>query len=338
MLHTLVAGLGRAGAGLHLRVLAKARAAAGELFQPGPVLACDPMEHACTEQRGVTVVDSVRTAAGLADPSRTAVHVCTPPVRRPELLRELAGLGYRRIIVEKPLAADSDEYAQIASLRERYGLNLAVVAHWLESALTTRLARLLAGSGRGRLRSIRFAQHKPRFHRSLVTSGHPTAFDVELPHSLGVVLRLAGPAGLVAAECSDMRCGHVVAPRMGAGAMTLRHDSGVLSELRSDLTAPVRERSITLEFEHGRVTGHYPLSDDDDHAQLIVDGAEPEVFPDDALTAFMLRAYRDFAAGRTAEHFGLHGDVVRLMTAAKRCGLPTGAEGTGAEGSRAHAG
>lgn len=318
MLHTLVAGLGRAGSGLHLRALAKAAAADGEPF--GPVFGCDPDPATRAAQHGITTVGSVREAAALADPAAAVVHVCTPPTGRYELLSELAGLGYRRFVLEKPIAADLADYRRVAAMRERFGLDIAVVAHWLDAELTGRITRLAADDTRGPLRAITFDQHKPRFLRGLA-QGHPTAFDVELPHSLGVVLRLAGSAELVEAECADLRCDGVVTPRMGGARMVLRHRGGVVSELRSDLTAPVRERRIVLEFEHGRITGHYPLSEHDHHAQLVIDGDAPQVFPDDALTSFVRRAYRHFAAGG-GEHgtFGLHGEIVELTTTAKqRC-------------------
>lgn len=316
MLHTLVVGLGRAGAGLHLRALAKARDADGDLF--GPVLGCDPDPAARAAQRGITTAGSLREAAELADPAEAVVHLCTPPADRYRQLTELAGLGYRRFVVEKPVAVDLAEYSRIAALRARFGLDIAVVAHWLDSELVERMTRLAADGVRGPLRAITFDQHKPRFQRSR-GPGHPTAFDVELPHSLGVVLRLAGPAELVDAECADLRCGGQVVPRMGGARMVLRHRGGVVSELRSDLTAPVRQRQVRLEFEHGRITGHFPLSEHDHHAQLVVDDGLPEVFADDALTRFVRRAHRHFATGGGAHGtFELHGEVVELTGAAKQ--------------------
>ena len=331
MLHTLVVGLGRAGAGLHLRVLAKARAEADGVFSAGPVVACDQEPVDPPADPDVLLVDSPPAAAELVPPSETVVHVCTPPLGRLELLTELADLGFRRLIVEKPLAADAREHADIERLRAERGLELVVVAHWLDSPLTERLRALIASRSLGRLRSLSFAQHKPRFRRSLTTSGHPTAFDVEVPHSLGVALDLAGPAELVGAECADMAVGDAHLSGMGAAALVLHHRGGATTEIRSDLTAPVRQRRVVLEFTEGRATGHYPVSEEDDHAQLSTGDGRAEVFRDDALTAFVLRTYRRFRDSAGDDRFALHGDVVRLIAEAKLRSRPLDGRRAGKE-------
>lgn len=329
MLHSLVVGLGRAGSGLHLRVLAQARERDRDLFHSGAIIACDhapearrALTGAGESENGVTVAESVRAAAELVPPARTVVHLCTPPEDRPGLLGELAQLGFHRVIVEKPLAVDTDGLAEIIRLRERYGLRLAVVAQWLDAELTRRLGALIEQRTLGELRSISFRQHKPRFTHSMATGGHPTAFDVEIPHSLGVALRLAGPAELLDASWTDMCCDAIVLPRMGGARLALRHHGGVHTAIVSDLTAPVRERRITLEFERGSAIGHFPLSEHDHHAQLRVHGADDQwsVFPDNALTEFVLRTYRRFRDldSQPDDVFGLHCGVIRLLSAAKR--------------------
>ncbi|MGW3467620.1 hypothetical protein ACWDKQ_03945 [Saccharopolyspora sp. NPDC000995] len=322
MLQPFVVGLGRAGAGLHLPVLAKARAAASELFRPGPVVACDPDPNKRPATPGVTTVDSARAAAQRLDPDGTVVHLCTPPQNRAETLAVLAELGFQRFIIEKPLATGVDELGEISALRGRHGLDPAVVTHWLDSELTRRLLSLIRQQPLGELRSIAVAQHKPRFTRSTGVDGHPTAFDVEIPHSLGVVLHLAGPATVRHAKWTDMHGPSAVLPRMGSAQLVLQHHNGVVTEIFSDLTAPVKQRQITLEFDRGQAIGHYPISDSDDHAQLVIRGESPsrEVFCDDALTSFMVRAYRHFQAAARGDHgtFDLHCDVVGLLTAAKR--------------------
>ncbi|SFS73086.1 Gfo/Idh/MocA family oxidoreductase [Saccharopolyspora flava] len=312
MLQPFVIGLGRAGSGLHLRVLAQAREVAPGLFADGPVVACDPDVR--RHRPDVTLVDSIGAAAASLDPHRTVVHVCTPPQGRAGLLAELAEHGFRRVIAEKPLATSLEELAAIETIRDRHDMDIAVVSHWLESRLTEHLIGLVA---RGGLRSVTFDQDKPRFTRSCATTGHPTAFDVELPHSLGVVLRLAGAAELAEAECADMRVADTVLPRLGSARLVLDHAGGVRSEIRSDLTAPIRRRRISLELDSGTVVGHYPIGADDDHAQLEINGRRV-VFRDDALTRWMVRAYvhHHRPAG---EHgtFDLHADIIRLLTAAK---------------------
>lgn len=324
MLRTLVVGLGRAGAGLHLPVLAGLRKRTGPEgpFADAPVVACDP-ELATVP--GTVAVDSIERAMGLLDPARTVVHVCTPPTGRVDVVAELAGLGFTRFVVDKPLAATVADADAIEALRDRHGLDVVVVAHWLTAALTARLEDVVRSGRFGALRALTVAQHKPRFTRTVATAGHPTAFDVEVPHSLGVVLRLAGPAELVDATWSDLTCvGHVV-PRMGGARMTLRHGGGLQTSVHSDLMSPTRQRRITLRLDHAMVTADYPLGDEDDHAQLRVVAAgrdERAVFPDDALAEHLLAAYRHFAGERDPGLADLapHREVVRLLEAAKtRC-------------------
>lgn len=347
MLQTFVIGLGRAGAGLHVSVLSRLRerSSARQLFADEPLVVCDPRFASSDDlddvlrcwnvrgwdgqgaAQGTVLIDSVTHASRLLDPERTVIHVCTPPAVRLEIIEQLARDGFRKFLVEKPLALDERTLADIERVRRRWSLHLVVVAQWLVSTLTVRLQELAHSAALGELRSLSFLQRKPRFSRSLATHNHPTAFDVELPHSVGVALRLAGDARLSDAACTDLVVGDTIIPRMGSARLTLQHDCGVRTEIISDLTSPVRQRRVALQFDRGLAIGHYPGSQDDDHAQLRItvdgeslSGAESRsVFPDDALAAFLLRAYQRFSASEAdQDDFALNAAGVRLLCAAKR--------------------
>ncbi|MGV9889142.1 Gfo/Idh/MocA family protein [Streptomyces sp. NPDC003395] len=350
MLQPLVVGLGRSGSGLHLRTLvrlARRSAAAGDPLVALPAVGCDPRARALRPLGApgeVTVVATLEEALAHVDPARTVAHVCTPPRLRHELIAELAGHGVRRLIVEKPLATSPDELDALVRLRQEAGLDLVVVAHWTSSRLAARLRRLIRGRHLGALRRITVDQHKPRFQRSLTSDGHTSALDVEIPHSLALALDLAGPAELRTARCWDLLCEDRRLPGLGGAHVELEHRSGVVTLLRSDLGAPVRQRSVVCAFEGGTVTAHFPLSEDDDHAQLLVvpfdRGAQPpdglpggpgavagaghHVFRDDALTAFLEDTYRGFATGGAgaaqgagAAGFPLACAATRLLCAAR---------------------
>ncbi|MCK2241558.1 MULTISPECIES: Gfo/Idh/MocA family oxidoreductase [unclassified Crossiella] len=327
MLQTFVVGLGRAGAELHLPILLRARES-GEhprLFDPGPVIACDTSAPE-TAPAGVVVAGSIAEAAAQLEPIRAVVHLCTPPTSRPTLLAELADHGFRKIIVEKPLATSIADLARLSELRQRRWLDLVVVAQWQSSALTQRLEDLVRGGQLGPLRRISMAQHKSRFRRSLASAGHPTAFDVELPHSVGVALRLAGRAELVDSGATDLVSEGRTRTGLGGAWLTLQHGGGVRTEITSSLTSPVRERRITLSFDGGEAVGHYPVSADDHHAQLSVRTPERVVnlsFPDDSLTAFLLHTYRRYQRqAPSTTSLVLQCEVVRLLAEAKaRAGL-----------------
>ncbi|CRK59493.1 FIG00870175: hypothetical protein [Alloactinosynnema sp. L-07] len=311
MLGSLVVGLGRAGTALHLPVLRRLR-------PHQPVVAFDP--HRTLDLPGVTATDSLTHAASITDPASTVVHLCTPPAARVAPLTELAELGFRRILVEKPLAANSVELAEILRLRDAAGLDLLPVGQWRSSELTRRLRATLAAGNLGRARSITIVQTKPRFGRA--GDDHPTAFDVELPHSVLLALLLAGPAKVTAATCSDMLLGDTVHPAMGGATVQLRHDSGIVTEIRTDLTSPVRERRVTVDLDGGTLVGHFAVSDADDHAQLRVNTQGQQlrsVFADDSLGAFLRLAYSHFAGEeRIADEPETGVAVVELITAAKR--------------------
>jgi predicted dehydrogenase len=238
-----------------------------------------------------------------------------------EVLTELAGLGYRKILVEKPVALQESELLHIERLRRASDLELVVVAPWLASTLTERIESIVQEAPLGRLRSISVLQRKSRFSRSMAGSGHPTAFDVEMPHAVGVALALAGGATVRDARCEDMAFGDVVIPRMGRAWLDLEHGGRTRTLIHSDMTSPARERRITLDFEQGKVVGHYASGEDDNTAQLWTRAGSlvtRVVFRDDSLSTFMARTYEQFATpGVPDRDLALHCDVVRLLAQAK---------------------
>jgi predicted dehydrogenase len=349
MLRTLIVGFGRAGRELHLPALRAAReATSGDSpFEPAPSLVVDP--GAAGDGDGVVRPGSLLDACRALDPERTVVHLCTPPTVRSGLLGELARNGFRKLIVEKPLAADRAELEAVAGLAARHALDVIVVGHWLASELVARLRARLDHGELGALRHLEFRQHKPRFDRTLRGDDHPTAFDVEVPHSLGLALHLAGPARLVDAGCGDMVVGGRTVPWMGRASLVLRHDAAS-SRIVSDLTAPLRERRAVLRLERGTLVACFPVSSSDNHAQLASydrDGvlSGREVFADDSMARLFVDAYRWFAGAgeRPASDLDLNRLVVGLLCEAKeRCGAaadgqPTASDAHVQRGGREHA-
>ncbi|PPK64069.1 oxidoreductase [Actinokineospora auranticolor] len=321
MLGTLVVGLGRAGSGLHLPVLRGLGHGGGRSLGRPPITVHDP-RHRPAEAPDLAVAHSLAHAAAITDPERTVVHLCTGPSARLRPLTELVDLGFRRFLVEKPLAADEVELREVLRLRERAGLDVVPVAQWRCSELTNRVLAVLRGGRLGALKSVEFSQRKPRFARTLAGDDHPSAFDVEMPHSLAVALHVAGAAEVVGAGCADMLLGDAVFPSMGRAWVRLRHADGVFTDIRTDLTAPVRERRITVELEGGTLIGHYPISGADEYAQLSVrtrGGKVDSVFRDDSLSAFVSRAYRHFTGEEPfTDEPAIGAAVVSVIAEAKR--------------------
>ncbi|MGW3659756.1 Gfo/Idh/MocA family oxidoreductase [Streptomyces sp. NPDC005151] len=342
MLNTFIVGGGRAGLGLHWPVLRKLRERPenADLWAPEPPVVWDLQgiqDRARSE--GLVVAHSPAHAATLADPARTVVHLCTPPTGRFDILRELADLGYTRLVIEKPMTVGVTGLRDIDTLARVCGLRLRVVSPWLASALTHELTTLVRSGSLGALCSLSFTQFKPRWSRTLRSHDHGTAFDVELPHSIGVALRLAGDARVVAADITDMRIGERVIPCMGTARLTLRHHGGVTTEFFSDLTSPIRERRVALSFASGRAVGHYPISDMDHHANLTVgEGpdsttvATPRLLFDDALTRYMEQVYRDYAADtdQMSDDYAIARRVVQLLDDARHMASSSQPGGTSA--------
>ncbi len=314
MPHTVVVGLGRSGAGLHVPVLTRLRAKFPELFGTQPIVGFDLRTGMALRDGGVDfVADSLDRLPDLVPPDDTVVHVCTPPATRVAVLTSLAAQGFRRLVVEKPVAGDPAALTAIERLRSGHGLDVVVVTHWLASALTRRLTRLAWSREHGPLASITVRQDKPRFARAGELA-HADAFDVEIPHALAVALTIAGPAGLMDAGWTDPHAGP-----LGGAWLSMRHRGGTRTTIHSDLTSPVRRREITLCLRDTTVVGHYPVSADDHHAQLRVGDGPREVFEDEALGAFLLAAYRYFTGVAAAPpgEFAVHAAVVRLLAAAR---------------------
>lgn len=369
MLHTLLVGLGRSGRELHLPVLRKLRrdhagtppadgghgtdeplgadgsgrravgghgAAERPLFAPDTPLGYD-IAPPHTTVPGLRTVSSLAEARDALDPARTVVHLCTPPTERVGVLGEIARHGFRSVLVEKPVATGWAATEEMRRLQRAHRMRLAVVAPWLHSALTERLHALVRSGSLGALRRITVHQGKPRLHRSLSIPSHPSAFDVELPHSVGLALRLAGSASVEHARWTDARAGDTVVPRMGTAEMTLGHRSGPVSEFVTDLTSPRCERSVTLDFDAGRAVGHYPVNSADPYAQLRVSPIglpeDVDLFPDLSLDACLLNMYRGFAAGADfTDDFALQAEVIDLLEQAKdraRDGVPTAGRAAG---------
>jgi predicted dehydrogenase len=301
VLRTFIVGLGRAGGDLHLPVLRRLRASgSGPWERDAPIFGYDPAlaPDAFAEDQ-LKLVGSLHRARSLLDPETTVVHLCTPPVVRLEVLHELAEMGFQQILMEKPMTADPAELGEMLRLRTKFELRLQVVAPWLASMLTQRIESLVQSGRLGDLRSIAILQRKPRMQKTAKSDGHPSVFDVEVPHSVGLALRLAGDGDIEDAACTDMRIGDRVFPRMGTGRLRLRHHCGVETSIFSDLTAPLRERRITVDFENGRLVGYYPAGRDDHYAHLrLVEfggGGSAKVLEDDGLGLFLRAAYQKYA-------------------------------------------
>lgn len=329
-MQTLIAGFGKAGSTLHRGAVLRAGLLEPALFDAqahvvvDPRLGSGPLIPASAASGECIAISDVASVSGALDRTQTVVHLCTPPGVRLAMLRDLAGSGFRNFVIEKPLVADAAELVEIEALQVAFDLRITVVGNWLVSAVTRRLHAIHQSQQFGALNEIRIEQFKPRFERTIERPDHPTVFDVEVPHSVGVALLLAGNAKVMSASCDDLVVAGMRIANMGSGRLELLHGGGTTTRIVSDLAAPIRKRSVSMVFERATLTGHYPVSSDDNYGQIEVERAgepvERELVYDDSFVTFITESYRYFAGLSPAAVGSLEftAGIVRLIETAKR--------------------
>jgi predicted dehydrogenase len=333
MRKTLIVGFGRAGRDLHLRCLRRMPLAAGNGAAASRIGIVDVGKRPLS----IAALSDVEAFPSLADArtefdDETIVHVCTPPSTHLDVVREAACQGYSRIIVEKPLVDRATDLAAVHRLVKEGRLTLFVVANWLSSALTWRVRELLHNHPERGWSRVTISQVKPRFSRSLSTVSPETIFDVEIPHQVALSLFLGGgDLEVRRAECTDMVVNRTRIPYMGTATITLEDEYGRVIVVYSDLTSPVRQRSVEVVFDDGtRTVGYYPSTDADSFSQLLMyqrNDDRPvahEILLDDSLAAFLREVYGYFEQGgrRPASDVDFNAAVVSTIGKAKAaCGL-----------------
>jgi predicted dehydrogenase len=332
MRQTLIVGFGRSGRDLHLRCLAKLRDAAGNgTSRRIGIVDVSRIPLSALPMPAVEAFGSLTDARRRFDED-TVVHICTPPSTHLDVLREAARHGYSRIIVEKPLVDRVTDLSPLHSVVNEHRLVVFVVANWLSSSLTSRLRKLLRERPDRRWSKVTISQVKPRFTRSLSNAKHETIFEVEVPHQIALSLLFGGGELEVrGAECSDMIVNRTRIPHMGKVTITLEDKRGRVIVVHSDLTSPIRQRSIEVLFEDGtRTVGYYPSTEADSFSQLLTfhkghdSPVEHEILLDDPLSAFMNEVYDYFErdGSRPASDVDFNTAVVSTISKAKTvCGL-----------------
>lgn len=293
---TAIVGFGHAGARLHHRCIAELGSAGHPSVLRGTVLVVDP-EKPPTLPAGAAWSPSLgrllENGRSLQD---VVFHVTTPVRSHAAAVARLLGAGAARIIVEKPLAVRTrDAEAMVSAARAR-GAELLPVAVWPSSLITQMVLERVEAGAVGDVDRIWLEQSKPRFQRTLESSGHRSAIEIELPHQLVLAMHLAGRIRtLRAASVWPMAVDGLELPMMGGVAATFEHESGVVSSLVSDLTSPVRRRRLTVAGSRGKLSADYPLGADEPFGRVTAPANRIAIARDQPLTAFVDRAYRFFA-------------------------------------------
>lgn len=293
-LDSLLVGFGQAARSFHLPGIRKLVTAG---LASGRIAVVDP----AARQRKIAA--PLTTYSHLPEPSNsgTVVHVCTPPETHADVVKEAFSLGYRRFIVEKPMATSLLDADAMVKLAEHGGADLLVMTNWSVSVLAAKFRELLDAQGPHALKHLKLAQYKPRFERTMQNDAHRSAFEVEMPHLLALCLLLLDePLALVDAGAADLVMNGVRYDGMANAWILLEASGRIPVALTTDLAAPRRERSASAEMADGsRIVGYLPCDSSDRYSQLFTWDAngqctQRQIFKDDTVSRFFHSAYGYF--------------------------------------------
>ncbi|HEX8275448.1 MAG TPA: Gfo/Idh/MocA family oxidoreductase [Longimicrobiaceae bacterium] len=326
-LGAVVVGLGRAGLGLHVPVLEKIRHDSAAASPFGAVVGLvDSVEGGIRralhrleydygyDPRRVSCATSLAELTGV-DPDNTIVHICTPADDHASTLRAATEAGFRRIIVEKPCAANTADVDEMQRIADRTGAGVAVINPYLYSRSVASCKDKIRQVGR-QPHYLEFEMSKPRTTPTLRGRSRPeSVMDVELPHQIATALYLTEPSRyrVLRAEVRHMHYREVdtepcqVVRNMGVGIVVLELDQ-CIAVLVSSLDALTRTRELKLRFpnlEH--IEAFLPVTGDD-HTSVVMeysghntDGSIEQTrvakLPDDMLARCLFDMYSRFATG-----------------------------------------
>lgn len=312
----IIVGFGHCGRHLHYSALRQAADRHPHLVRLEDCLAVDPM----ADLIGSPAAAQARTLPAASDfPAEAIVHICTPPETHYQVLLDALAKGYRRFIVEKPLAISAAQATAMLDIVDAYGASMRVVALWPHSWAIRALRRVIASTLHGPLQELTIVQNKPRFFLTRQRVGESVLF-IEVPHQVALALSLAGEAAsLDSAAAWPMRFSDRLVPQMGGCVLRLAHASGVKTTINSALDHHARERWVTARFADGSVAAAYlSVSRDDLYAQFKRYGPDGTLIDhvvdhDDAFAECLGAYYHQF---RTAE-------LVGQPDSDLHCGLPS---------------
>lgn len=328
---TVILGFGHCGNNLHLRCMRKLLAThfdnrvAQQVDVVDPYIVNPDLGANVQFHRSLPSIDQFQKTTPI-------LHICTPPHSHQADVSAALIAGYQYIIVEKPLAPSLEEAREIKQLVQRSMAKVLVVAVWANSSLTKAMTELTTLVDAEPICTIEVVHNKARFSRTFARENEHI-FDIEMPHQMSVVLPFMGEhASIVSAQTSDLMINGTCRSTMARGEIILSAPGGARARLVSNLSHPVRERSIEIRLRGGRrLVGNFPVSGDDSYSQLSVYSPqnqllEHEIFDDDPLTNCLKSYYEYFIKchekheepmpNGASLHFNLN--VVSLLDEAKR--------------------
>ncbi|ENQ3104963.1 Gfo/Idh/MocA family oxidoreductase [Bacillus cereus] len=333
MLQSIIVGFGRSGQYLHLPCIKKAAFSAEnkQLFKQN-ILIVDPFieKNNCIEPLPLyrSIYELVKCNPNVIKDS--VLHICTPPNQHVPTIMEGVNLGFKNIIVEKPLTTNIKELNKLIEYSEDKDINIVIIANWLSSSLTYKIKDHIDNGLYGNVREILLEQDKPRFSRSINNTSHTNAFEVETPHQLALACYLLGVnTKIVHSKIYDMNIDQKKLVGMGGAEITLQHPSGSLCFIKSNLTSLVRKRMIKVSFDEYTIVGYYPSGSDDSYSKFMLFNKNhqlitSELIYDDSLSSCFLEYYtyfNDMKSKKPVSDMHFNKQVVAMLDQAKKLAI-----------------
>lgn len=313
-MRTVLVGYGHAARNLHLAAIAES-----DLRNVvEDVIAVDPK---CPVDPDVKVYQALTDVPAVSDSDM--FHVTVPPADHAAVVEGIIEIGGKRLIVEKPLAADGHSARRIVKACAEAGASLYPVGIWNHSAGMRRLRQDLETQDRPL--HYEFEQSKNRIDRTLLNSSHHSAFEVELPHQVLAAVWMFGEiAEVVHAESRPLCSGDRTVPHAGGAYVVVKHRTGLIGTLIGHLDRKARTRRLRVTHTDGELEVRLPRSRDEVSSFYRDSAGRTTEIPDRPLTEFLTAAYAAGpATGPNWFDVDLHLHCTDVLDAARRkAGVP----------------
>lgn len=177
------------------------------------------------------------------------VDLCTPTSLHRDTLSWLRKRGFKRFLIEKPMACSSKDLDYMVGSDTVF----EVMDNYMFSKATARVLELMADGFTPVTMRSEFSKNRTedsRNGRGFSNGEAPHAFTVEMPHQLYLATAFLGEGKVISASAEDMETGDSVFRNHGSGRIRLKH-GGSVSEHYSNLSASETTRIVRLADDMG---------------------------------------------------------------------------------------
>ncbi len=352
---SIIVGLGMAGVKLHIKCLQKINELSGrKLFDEFIGIIDTDSEKRNNALNSIDqqyLNNSIQSCSTLSevklsdeDKENTIIHICVDDSQHFKVCKEAADAGFKKIIIEKPVAVTIEEVEKMIKLASIYDLRVFVVNNYVYSNALAYCKELIKEHLKIKKEQILYIESelsKDRRDDNMKNRGkHETAFDIEMPHQIAMVLYLTGfhQRRVLRAELTDFYWSSAddtaMCPKryqrtknMGSGSIILKLDDTIASCF-SSLIITKRIRFLEVVFRSGyKIKCEFPGSGNENYSFIStytpkIGGHEQtfsDEFKDDLLTKCFCDFYEAFRDNRASySDLKFNQDILRTILEAKR--------------------